>query len=126
MAKGQNMKRYPVLLGKFKPPATAVDKTPKEREIYASVTSIAIEKLKLTKVENAKSLNKKFEVRGSKGAGSIKVAISADATTKLPNYYSIPVPGWFKIEDMRKVVKALFKTNTPSNFIAPSGRSYSV
>lgn len=126
-AKG-TLTRSPVLLGKFTPPAqkrsggtgtSAGTGTSGAIDIYSSVTARAIKALELTKAEKPKSRGEKLEVRGTKGAGSIKVAKKPGGVK-----YSIPVPGWFKIEDMRAFVKN--KIKTADSFTAPSGRVYSV
>jgi hypothetical protein len=121
---GKKFQRSPVLLGKFKPPKTKKNATPKETEIYSSVTQNTIDGLSLTIVDDPKSTGDKYEVRGTKGAGSIKVSITKETATKPAAYFSIPVPGWFKIADMRAFVKT--KITKATHFTAPSGRVYSV
>ena len=122
--KGLNLRRAPVLLGTFKPPATAKDKTPSAIKIYSSVTQNVISGLKLKVEDNPEGKNG-VEVRGTKGAGSVKIikTTGSGASAKAKTY-SIPVPGWFKIKDMREAVKRL--DSKAETFTAPSGRVYAV
>lgn len=115
-AKG-SLTRSPVLLGTFK--VKGEDKKEASVKVYSSVTKRAITGLGLSPEEIAKGKEDKLEVRGTKGAGSIRVA-----KTPSDKSYSIPVPSWFKIEDMRTFVKE--KVKGAESFTAPSGRVYSV
>ncbi len=123
--KGKNFERFPVLLGSYtRKIKKGTRTTTVTQKYFASVTTDAIEALDLTIEDDPYSKDGGVEVRGTKGAGSIKVSLGKKTTNGNLKYHSIPVPNWFKIKDMRDFVKS--KIPTANRFTAPSGRTYGV
>ncbi len=121
----RNLKRFPVLLGTYSRKIKDGTKTKTvSQRYYSSVTRDAIEALDLEIEDEAVSKTGGVEVRGTKGAGSIKVTLGKKTTKGNLKYHSIPVPAWFKIKDMKTFVKD--KITKADQFIAPSGRTYGI
>jgi hypothetical protein len=76
---------------------------------------------------------KKMPVRGSKGAGSIKIPVgsgtggrnAANAGKGKVVYKAIPVPAGATIELIRKFI-GTFKKNKPDSFVTKDGRTWGV
>ncbi len=124
-----SQQRVSVLLGTYERKYKLGNKTETiKNQMYTWVRKEVAEYFNLTVVKNPKGgkNNKGAEVRGTKGAGSIKLPTGKKTAKGYPQYYAIPVPGFFKVQDMREFINNRVKAKTPDTFIAPSGRSYSV
>jgi len=121
--------RVSVLLGTYerKYKIGSTTKTIKN-QVYTWVRKEVAEYFNMNVVANPKGGdgNKGAEVRGTKGAGSIKLPTGKKTSKGFTQYYAVPMPAYFKIEDMRKFVNDRVKQHKPERFIAPSGRSYPV
>lgn len=113
--KGQLIRKT-VLLGKFKAPKRKGVEAAKDENVYSFVTKRALTNLSLDEVDLPKG-DKGRILRGSVGAGSLRLSKTDDG-----KFYSIPIPGWLKVEDMITIAKKYKAVR----MITPRGRSYSI
>ncbi|MCC5624451.1 hypothetical protein [Nostoc sp. CHAB 5715] len=93
---------------------------------YVFMLKSTAEALGLKAVPQAGVKNKKgttIAVRGSKGAGSIKVPIGNSKDGK-QKYKSIPVPAGATINEIRQFLSKA--SNKPQSFVSVDGRTYPI
>lgn len=122
--------RVSVLLGTFKVPVKLPDGTRGEenRKVFTNCQRRVAERfgMGITALPLAGTTANEVVVRGTKGAGSVRIPTGVVRANGSEQYYSIPMPGHFNLQETKVALAAAIKTNAPSKFVSKHGRTHSI